>query len=84
VVIAKGEPEQAKALLCLLIAEPRVNGRADIQPTYRVLTPDRFLTAGGLRNVRKSGDGWFGWDAMLSREAKLASACSLVATCLRS
>jgi hypothetical protein len=30
----------------MLIAELRVNSKADIQPTYRVLTPDRFLTAG--------------------------------------
>jgi hypothetical protein len=45
-VIADGEPEQAKALLCLLIAELRVNGRHDIQPTYRVIAPDRTHTAG--------------------------------------
>jgi len=45
-VIAQGEPEQTKALLRILIAELRVNGRHDIQPTYRVLTPDRLLTAG--------------------------------------
>ncbi|HXB65595.1 MAG TPA: recombinase family protein [Solirubrobacteraceae bacterium] len=45
-VIADGEPEQAKALLRILIAELRVNSKTDIQPTYRVLTPDRLLTAG--------------------------------------
>jgi exonuclease VII small subunit len=46
-VIADGEPEQAKALLrLLLIAELRVNGRHDIQPTYRVITPDHAATAG--------------------------------------
>ena len=45
-VIADGEPEQAKALLRILIAELRVNGRHDIQPTYRVITPDRATTAG--------------------------------------
>jgi hypothetical protein len=45
-VIAKGEPEQAKALLRVLIAELRVNGKTDIQPTYRVITPDRTHTAG--------------------------------------
>ena len=45
-VIADGEPEQAKALLRILIAELRVNGRHDIQPTYRVIAPDRALTAG--------------------------------------
>jgi hypothetical protein len=51
-LIADGQPAQTKALLRLLIAELRVHRKADIQPTYRVLTPDRFLTA-GLRNVRK-------------------------------
>jgi site-specific DNA recombinase len=45
-VIADGEPEQTKALLRILIAELRVNGRHEIQPTYRVLTPDRIATAG--------------------------------------
>lgn len=45
-MIADGEPEQAKALLRILIAELRVNGRHDIQPTYRIITPDRTHTAG--------------------------------------
>jgi site-specific DNA recombinase len=45
-MIAGGQPQQTKALLRLLIAELRVNSKADIQPTYRVPTPDRFLTAG--------------------------------------
>jgi hypothetical protein len=45
-VIANGEPEQAKALLRILIAELRVNGRHDIQPTYRIITPDHAATAG--------------------------------------
>jgi hypothetical protein len=45
-VIADGEPEQAKALLRILIAELRVNGRHDIQPTYRVITPAQAATAG--------------------------------------
>jgi site-specific DNA recombinase len=45
-VIADAEPQQAKALLRLLIAELRVNGRHDIQPTYRVITPDRAHAAG--------------------------------------
>ncbi len=40
------EPEQAKALLRILIAELRVNGRHNIQPTYRVITPDHAATAG--------------------------------------
>jgi hypothetical protein len=45
-LIADGQPEQTKALLRLLIAELRVNSKADIQPTYRVLTSGRFVTAG--------------------------------------
>jgi hypothetical protein len=36
-VIAK--PQKAKALLRLLIEELRVNGRKEILPTYRVVTP---------------------------------------------
>jgi site-specific DNA recombinase len=38
-VIASGEPEQAKALLAILIAELRVNSRSEILPTYRVGAP---------------------------------------------
>jgi hypothetical protein len=38
-VIADAEPQKAKALLRLLIEELRVNGRAEIRPTYRVVTP---------------------------------------------
>jgi hypothetical protein len=45
-IVVRGEPEKAKALLRLPIAELRVNCKTDIQPTYRVLTPDRILTAG--------------------------------------
>jgi hypothetical protein len=33
------EPEQAKALLAILIADLRVNSRAEVIPTYRVGTP---------------------------------------------
>jgi hypothetical protein len=44
-VIADGEPERAKALLRILIAELRVNGRHDIQPTYRMIASDRTHTA---------------------------------------
>lgn len=54
-IIASGEPEKTKALLRLLIAELRVNSKADIQPTYRVLTPDRFLTAGVCATSGKVG-----------------------------
>jgi hypothetical protein len=35
----KADPQRAKALLGLLIEERRVNGRAEIQPTYRLVTP---------------------------------------------
>jgi site-specific DNA recombinase len=38
-VIAEAEPQKAKALLRLLIEELRVNGRREILPTYRVVTP---------------------------------------------
>jgi hypothetical protein len=37
--IAEAEPQKAKALLRPLIEELRVNGRAEIQPTYRLITP---------------------------------------------
>jgi site-specific DNA recombinase len=37
-LIANAEPQQAKALLRHLIAELKVNSRAKIQPTYRVIT----------------------------------------------
>jgi sugar-specific transcriptional regulator TrmB len=45
-VIASGEPEKTKALLRLLIAELRVNSKANIKPTYNVLTSGRLPTAG--------------------------------------
>jgi hypothetical protein len=38
-VIANGEPEQAKALLGILIADLRVNSRSEVLPTYRVGAP---------------------------------------------
>ncbi len=38
-VIAEAEPQKAKALLRLLIEELRVNGRAEIRPTYRLVAP---------------------------------------------
>jgi chromosome segregation ATPase len=50
-VIADGEPEQAKALLRILIAELRVNGRHDIQPTYRIVTPGVCATSGKVETV---------------------------------
>jgi hypothetical protein len=36
---AHGEPEQAKALLAILIADMRVNSRAEVLPTYYVGAP---------------------------------------------
>jgi site-specific DNA recombinase len=38
-IIATGDPDQAKALLRILIAELRVNSRSEILPTYRVGAP---------------------------------------------
>jgi site-specific DNA recombinase len=38
-VTAEGDPQKAKALLQLLIDELRVNSRAEILPTYRLVTP---------------------------------------------
>jgi site-specific DNA recombinase len=38
--IAEADPKQAKALLRLLIKDLRVNGRSEILPTYRVITPE--------------------------------------------
>jgi site-specific DNA recombinase len=38
-VIAEADPQKAKALLRLLIEELRVNGRREILPTYRLVTP---------------------------------------------
>ncbi len=54
-VIASGEPEQAKALLRILIAELRVNGRHDIQPTYRVITPNHAAATGVCARSEKVG-----------------------------
>ena len=38
--IAEADPRQAKALLRLLIKDLRVNGRSEILPTYRIVTPE--------------------------------------------
>lgn len=38
--IAEADPRQAKALLRLLIKVLRVNGRSEILPTYRIVTPE--------------------------------------------
>jgi hypothetical protein len=42
--IAEADPKQAKALHRLLIKELRVNGRSEILPTYRVITPEVCAT----------------------------------------
>ncbi|HZL49253.1 MAG TPA: hypothetical protein VFC30_09600 [Solirubrobacteraceae bacterium] len=44
-VFEQGEPEQTKALLRILIAEPRVNSKTDIQPTYRIVAPGVCATS---------------------------------------
>jgi len=44
-VIAEGEPQKSKALLRLLIQELRVDGRAQIQPAYRLVTPEVCATS---------------------------------------
>ena len=44
-VIAEGEPQKTKALLRLLIEELRVEGRAQIQATYRLVTPEVCATS---------------------------------------
>jgi site-specific DNA recombinase len=46
--LAAGEPEQTKALLRLLIKELRVNGRSEILPTYRVVTPEVCATTSSV------------------------------------
>ena len=38
--MAEGSPQRAKALVRLLIRELRVEGRAQIQLTYRLVTPE--------------------------------------------
>jgi site-specific DNA recombinase len=43
-VLKAGSPQKTKALLRLLIHELKVNGRSEILPTYRVLTPEVCAT----------------------------------------
>src|SRR5579884_742277 len=52
-LIADGDPKQAKALLRLLIKELIVNGRSEILPTYRVVTPPVCATTS---SVERTGD----------------------------
>ncbi len=56
-VIATAPPQQAKVLLRILIAELRVNGKADIHPTYRVTIPDTDPPLGRGSPTGRSGDG---------------------------
>ena len=46
--LVRGEPEQTKALLRLLIKELRVNGKSEILPTYRVVTPEVCATTSSV------------------------------------
>ena len=47
-VIQDGSPEKSKALLRLLIKELKVNGRSEILPTYRVVTPEVCATTSSV------------------------------------
>jgi site-specific DNA recombinase len=62
-VITGGSPEKTKALLRLLIKELRVNGKSEILPTYRVVTPEVCATPSsvggtGLEPVTPSLSSW--------------------------
>jgi site-specific DNA recombinase len=50
-VLAAGSPEKTKALLRLLIKELKVNGRAEILPTYRVVTPEVCATPSSVERT---------------------------------
>ncbi len=61
--IAEADPKQAKALLRLLIKDLRVNGRSEIVPTYRVVTPEvcalpSSVGGTGLEPVTPSLSSW--------------------------
>jgi hypothetical protein len=49
--IAEADPRQAKALLRLLIKALRVNGRSEILPTYRVVTPEVCALPGSVERT---------------------------------
>ena len=62
-LIADAEPQKAKAFLRLLIQELRVNGRAEILPTYRVITDTVCATSekverAGLEPATPSLQSW--------------------------
>jgi len=54
-VIAEANPQKTKPLLRLLIDELRVNSRAEILPTYRLITPTVFCYRGRLGPMSRSG-----------------------------
>jgi site-specific DNA recombinase len=61
--IAEADPRQAKALLRLLIKDLRVNGRSEILPTYRIITPEvcalpSSVGGTGLEPVTPSLSSW--------------------------
>ncbi len=61
--IAEADPKQAKALLRLLIKDLRVNGRSEILPTYRIVTPEvcalpSSVGGTGLEPVTPSLSSW--------------------------
>jgi site-specific DNA recombinase len=58
-IIAQAKPQQAKAFLRILIVGLRVNGKADIQPTYRAIVPDNTRVAGVCATSRKTERGGF-------------------------
>ncbi|MEX0817472.1 MAG: recombinase family protein, partial [Gaiellales bacterium] len=47
-VLTEGQPQKTKALLRLLIKELKVNGKSEILPTYRVVTPAVCATSGSV------------------------------------
>jgi hypothetical protein len=60
VFVAEADPQKAKALLRLLIEELPVNGRKEILPTYRLVTPvvcamsEKVVLRGVLSNPSES------------------------------
>jgi site-specific DNA recombinase len=60
-VAAEGHPRKAKALFHLLIDELRVNSRAEILPTYRLVTPAVCAMSekvGGMRIEPTKGEAF--------------------------
>lgn len=50
-VLPDGEPQKTKALLRILIKELKVNGKSEILPTYRVVTPAVCATSGSVEEA---------------------------------